>query len=72
MKKYWFQSKTVIGSILTFVIMALGLFGFQVTNQQVFLQQGTDILLGVAGVVTTALTLYGRAKATGSLVVKKQ
>jgi len=71
MKKYWFQSKTVIGSLMTFIIMALGLFGYQVTDQVVFAQEGTAILLGIAGMATTGLTLYGRAKATGSLVIKK-
>lgn len=60
--KVWWQSKTIWGSILSFIAMALSYFNI---NLDVGLQ--AEIVNLIIGAVGAVLTVYGRLKASGSV-----
>lgn len=60
--KKWYQSKTVIGSVVTLIAMVLGIFGFGIgAEDQVAL---VNIIVGAGGFLGTILAIYGRVKAS--------
>lgn len=63
--KFILQSKTIIGALLTFLVVFLPQFGINFTaDDSVLVNELVDQLL-IA--VTTALTIYGRFKAEGDI-----
>lgn len=69
--KSLFASKTIIGVVIAALPTILGLFGFQVSDVAAFTAGSEDAVNSVMTLVGSALAVYGRAKATAKLVVKK-
>ena len=60
--KKWYQSKSVMGSVVTLIAMVLGIFGFGMGAED----QATlvNIVVGAGGFVGSILAIYGRVKAS--------
>jgi len=60
--KVWWQSKTIIGAIITVISIILQAFGYNLAaDDQATL---TDIMVTVFGIGGGILTIYGRVKAS--------
>jgi hypothetical protein len=65
--KPWWQSRTIIGAAAAILATVLGMvFKAEIPNEDV-----TELLLGLAAVVGSALAIYGRIKAKGPVEVRK-
>jgi hypothetical protein len=65
--KPWWQSRTIIGAAAAILATVLGMiFKAEIPNEDV-----TELLLGIAAVVGSALAIYGRIKAKGPVEVRK-
>lgn len=58
--KPFYQSRTILGAIAGAIVMALAIFGIEIPGLE---GQLTEVFLAIGGIVTTALTIYGRIKA---------
>jgi uncharacterized membrane protein len=70
-EKSWWQSKTIIATIITLAISLFGMLGFKITDQEAFGENMTNIIASLGVLTTTAVAVYGRVTAV-SKVVKKQ
>lgn len=66
--KQWYESKTVWGGIAAGVAGILGVLGY--TVDPAFKDVAGELGLAIAGLVGGALAIWGRFKATKSLVAK--
>ena len=57
--KAWYESRAVWGGIVTAGAGIAGLAGYDVDKESL-----TDILLGIGGLVGSALAIWGRVQAT--------
>jgi hypothetical protein len=60
-EKSIFQSKTVLGGVATFAILALSLWGFDLTTEDK--DTITKAVLTLGGAISTILMAYGRKTA---------
>ena len=67
--KKWYTSKGVWGGVAAVVAGALGIFGF--ATGPAFLEEAAELGVAVGGLIGGGLAIYGRLKATASLVSKK-
>ena len=65
-------SKTIWGLIIAVLPTALAKFNLQITDVAAFAAGSEQLVNDVTALVGTALAVYGRARATGSLIVKKE
>jgi hypothetical protein len=64
--KRWYLSKTVVSGLITFLVGAMGLMGYAVDpNDQ---KTVADAVLAVTTSLTGLTAIYGRVKATKTLV----
>jgi len=64
MEKGFLQSKTVWGAILSFGAMLAQAFGLGDVANILKNPEWIDVIIGIAGALGAAWTVYGRAKAT--------
>jgi len=64
-KKKWYQSKTIIGSVVAVLGMILSAFGYGLNPDEQ--AQLSAIVVSVGGSVGGVLAIYGRVKATHKL-----
>jgi hypothetical protein len=57
--KPWWQSRTIIGSLITVVASVLALAGYTLD-----VAAASELVFGLAGLIGGALAWYGRVKAT--------
>ncbi len=60
--KAWYQSKTIIASLVTILAALVGLFGYTVDldTQNQIVEVVVTVVAGISGVIT----IYGRIRAT--------
>lgn len=71
--KKWYLSKGVWGNVLSFAMVGLGLLGYSITPElkeavQATVDNAVVVGTGIATLMTNALGLWGRIKATKKLV----
>ena len=57
-KKVWYKSKTIISGLASFLMMLVHIFDLDIDEGLI-----TELLTGIAGVVSVATTIYGRITA---------
>lgn len=59
--KAWWESKSIIGSIVTIIALLAGLFNYTIDAQT----QGdmTELAMVIVGVIGSVFAIYGRIKA---------
>ncbi len=60
--KLWWQSRTILGSLLTLISIALGQFNIALDAET--LQGLLDVVIQIGEVVGVLIALYGRFRAT--------
>lgn len=68
--KSLFASKTVWGVVIAALPTVLAVFGYKVSDVAAFSAGADQLVDGIITLVGSALAIYGRLKATASLVVK--
>jgi len=68
--KSLFASKTLWGVVIAALPTVLALFGYKVADVAAFTAGADQLVDGIITLVGSALAIYGRLKATASLVVK--
>lgn len=68
--KSLFASKTVWGVVIAALPTVLAVFGYKVSDVAAFTAGADQLVDGIITLVGSALAIYGRLKATASLVVK--
>lgn len=66
--KPWYQSKTIIGAIVTGLATVAQIAGVEVTEQET--QVFVTALTAVGQAIGIGLTIYGRVKAQGRIAAK--
>jgi hypothetical protein len=64
-------SKTIWGILIALIPTVLAKFGLQITDVAAFAAGSEQTVNDVTALIGSVLAIYGRAKATGSLIVKK-
>lgn len=67
--KAWWQSKAIIGGVVSIGAVAAGLFGYDVDadTQKVIVDEGVAIGSAVAALVGGVMAIWGRIKATKAI-----
>ncbi len=60
--KLWWQSRTILGSLLTLVSIALGQFNIVLDAEM--LQSALNAIIQIGEIVGVLIALYGRFRAT--------
>ena len=63
-KKQWYKSKTILASIVTVIVIIVGMFDQETSTKIAEEQTGiVDAVLAGVGLVSTAIAIYGRIAA---------
>jgi len=64
-EKAWYQSKTILASIVTVIVLIAGAFNYSIDAQT---QEGiVELVSVVVGVIGSVVAIYGRVKASKAI-----
>ena len=64
-EKYWFQSKTILASIVTVIALIAGGFNLNIDAQTQ--GEAVELVSVVVGVIGSVFAIYGRIKASKTI-----
>ena len=63
--KQWYQSKTILASLVTVIVLIAGYFNYSIDAQT---QEGiVELATVIVGVVSSVFAIYGRVKASKTI-----